>query len=522
MTNSGPRRGRRLATTFLISGLALAGCSAPGSEVAGASDNSLAIAMAQAVDTADTHNTTAISTEAVMVNLQSYLIKRDREGALEPDLATTYERTDDTTWRFVIHEGVQFHNGEPLTAEDVKFSLERVALDNTLVQHVNYRTIQEVRVVDDTTFDIVTTGPDPALPYRLAREGAGIFPMDYVTAEGWDGYERHPVGSGPFQFDAWVKGDSITLKKFDGYFGGDVTDWDTVEFRTISEPSTRIGELLAGSVDIVDQIPVVDRARVEDSGTTHIVDTGTTTVRMLYVNQNEQFATSDPRVAQAIDYAIDKEQLAQIFTDGRATPTRTRVVPGAFGHEPSLYNTSRFDPVKSRELLREAGYEDGELTITLTSSQGRTAADSDTAQTLQGMLEAVGINVELELLEASSYVETRNTGQNKELLFTGWNNTLFDASLPLSHFRSDYAPATFGYNNPEVDRLLDAAAVNMNEEERARQYQEVQKIVAEELPYIYLYQDVAVYGAANSIDFEPRLDDMYRVVDIKSAAAEAE
>lgn len=510
-----PRRTHLAAATLLVTGLATAACSAPGAGADASEDNSLVIAMAQDIDTADTHNTTAISTEAVMVNLQSYLLKRDEQGTPQPHLATSFESTDDFTWRFELRDGVTFHNGEPLTADDVKFTLERVALDNTLIQHTNYKTIQEVRVIDDTTFDIITNVPDPALPYRLAREGAGIFPQDYITEQGWDAYEQHPIGSGPYEFVEWVKGDHFTLQRYEDYFEGADSDWETVEFRTVSEPSTRIGELLAGSVDIADQIPVVDRDRVESNDGTHLVSSDSTTVRMLYVNQNDQFKTSDPRVVQAIDYAIDNEQLSEIFTGGMATPVRSRVVPGAFGHEPSLYDTYRYDPAKARELLQEAGYGDGELEITLTSSQGRTAGDADTAQTIQGMLEAVGIKVNIELLEASTYVDTRTTGKNKELLFTGWNNTLFDASLPLSHFRSTYAPNSFGYNNPEVDRLLDAAAINLNKEERATQYQQVQKIVAEEMPYIYLYQDVAVYGANDSIAFEPRMDDMYYVQDIE-------
>lgn len=476
--------------------------------------DTLVIALSQDVDTLDTHGTTSVATESVMVNLQSYLLKRDDAGTLHPHLAESYEAVNDTTWSFALKDNILFHNGDPLTAEDVKFSLERVALDNKLVQHSNFKTIKEVKIIDPLHFEIVTDGPDPALPYRLAREAAGIFPKTYIEENGWDVFQQHPVGSGPYEFVDWLKGDRMTLKKFDGYFAGDVSEWDTVVFRTIIETSTRVAELLTGGVQVANSIPPIDFDRVNNNEGTSVVKSDTTSVRMLYVNQNEGFKTSDPRVVQAIDYAIDNQVLSDIFANGEGKPTRTRPVPGTFGFEESLHNTYRYDQERARELLSEAGY-DNNLEITLTSSQGRSYADSDTAQVIAGMLEEVGIKVNLQLLEASNYVTTRTNGDNKELLFTGWNNTLFDASHALGHFHSTYHPKAFGYSNPRVDELLDLAAVNMNPEERAAQYKEVQQIVAEEMPYIYLYQDVNFMGVSDEVKYMPRIDQMFYVEEIK-------
>ncbi|MFS0728246.1 ABC transporter substrate-binding protein [Paenibacillus sp. 1P07SE] len=480
-----------------------------------AGSGTLVIALSQDIDTLDTHGTTAISTESVMVNLQSYLLKRDNEGTLHPHLAESYEALDDTTWSFTLRDNILFHNGDPLTAEDVKFSLERVAHDNKLVQHANFKSILEVNVLDPLNFEIITDGPDPALPYRLAREAAGIFPKNYIEENGWDAFQQHPVGSGPYEFVEWLKGDRMTMKKFDDYFEGDVSEWDTVVFRTIMETSTRVAELMTGGVHVASSIPPTDLDRVNNNDGTSVIKSDTTTVRMLYVNQNEQFKTSDPRVVQAIDYAIDNQVLSDIFANGEGTPTRTRPVPGTFGFDESLYDTYRYDPERARELLAEAGYNNN-LEITLTSSQGRSYADSDTAQVIAGMLEEVGIKVNLDLLEASNYVSVRTNGENKELLFTGWNNTLFDASHALGHFHSTYQPAAFGYSNPRVDELLDAAAVNMDPDSRAEQYKEIQQIVAEEMPYIYLYQDVSFMGMSDSLDYEPRIDQMFHVDEIKS------
>ncbi|WP_199613878.1 ABC transporter substrate-binding protein [Paenibacillus alkalitolerans] len=489
------------------------GTAAQGTEA----EKALTFALSQDVDTFDTHNTTAISTEAVMVNLQSYLLKRDHDSKVQPHLVESYEKTDDVTWSFTLRDNITFHNGDPLTAEDVKFSLERVALDNKLVQHQNYKTIKEVEIIDDTHFNIITNGPDPVLPYRIAREGSGIFPKKYIEEAGWEGYMKHPVGSGPYQFVEWSKGDRLVLSKYDNYFAGDVTEWDTVIFRTIIENSTRIGEALTGGVDIAANIPPTDLERVENNDGTTVIPNDTTTVMMLMVNQNPEFKTSDPKVREAIDYAIDNMALIEKYTDGSAAPTRTRIVPGVPGFEESLYNTHRFDPERAKQLLAEAGYTDSNpLEITYTASQGRTYADSEMAQMIAGMLEAAGIKVKLQLLEASQYVDVRTNGKNAELLQTGWNNTMFDPSLALIHFHSTYNPKGFGYNNPTVDDLLDKAAVNMNPEERAEQYKKVQLIAAEELPYIYLFRSNEYYSVSDAIDYKPRVDSMFYVEEIKS------
>mgnify|MGYP001305475745 CR=1 FL=1 len=488
-----------------------------GSEQTTASgDKELQIALTFDMDTPDTHNSTSVSTESVMVNVQDYLLRRDNQAQLQPDLAENYENIDDYTWAFKLKEGVTFHNGDPLTSADVKFSLERVATDSTLQQYANYKTIKEVKIIDDYNFQIITNEPDPALPYRIAREGSGIFPKKYIEEQGWDAFLKKPIGTGPYEWVEWRKDDRVILKKYDNYFGGDVTDWDTVVFRTIAEASTRIGELLTGGIDIASSIPVTDWSRIEKNDGTSVVEAETTVMSMIMVNQNEGFATSNPKVREAIDYAIDNQALVDKFTNGIAVPSRTRVVPGVLGFEESLYNTFRYDPEKAKQLLKEAGY-DNNLEITFGTLQGTSIySNSEMAQLIAGMLEAVGIKVNLKVHERSEYIDTRNNGKNQELLLVGWNNLLFDASLAVNHFHSTYNPAGFGYNNPRVDELIEKAAVNMNPEERAEQYKEIQKIVAEELPYIYNYQFKDAYGASDALAYTPRVDQMFIVQEIKA------
>lgn len=157
----------------------------------------------------DIHDHSNTGTEAIHVNLFSYLVKNDVEnGEILPDLATDWELIDDETWEFTLREDATFHNGDSVTAEDVKFTLERVSSDETLQEYENYRQIEEVEVIDDYTFQIHTNGPQPAMLNRISRLGSGILPKDYIEENDWDHFLREPVGSGPINLCSgrWMTG----------------------------------------------------------------------------------------------------------------------------------------------------------------------------------------------------------------------------------------------------------------------------------------------------------------------------
>src|SRR5699024_10572793 len=145
---------------------------------------------------------------------------------IEPELVDTYENIDDLTWEFTLHEGVKFHNGDDLTAEDVKFTLERVGNDDTLREHFHYNQIEEVEVIDDYHFKIKTYEPEPILLNRLSRIGSGILPKDYIEEHDWDHFYQNPIGSGPFKFVEWNRDSEIVFEVFEDYYEGKVEDWD--------------------------------------------------------------------------------------------------------------------------------------------------------------------------------------------------------------------------------------------------------------------------------------------------------
>lgn len=514
-----------------ISALVLAGCSSsttsegtdgnessqgnePTAPTAPTEENrTLTIAMGTDIVSFDIHDHNNTSTEAVHINMFNYLFKRDASQEIQPDLVESYELVDETTWEFKLKEGVTFHNGDPLTSEDVKFTLERVAKDSGLREHPNYKQILEVKVIDELNFQILTDGPQPTMINRLARLGSGMLPKKYIEENGWEHFLKQPIGTGPFQFAEWVRDDRVVLEPYDNYFEGKNEEWDQLVFRVIPESSTRVGELLTGGVDIATNMPPNEWERINSNGGTEVISAESNRVLMLVVRQTEGTVTSDPRVREAIDLAINDEALTEFVLGGAGVPTRTRVTPGNAGANPDLFNTYVYDVERAKELLTEAGYPDG-LDLTFTSPHGRYLQDREVSEMIAGMLAEVGIRANLEFVEWSSFVEMRNSKTNKELYLIGFGNSLFDADLAVDLYRSERAEGEIDYKNEEVDQLIAAARINMNPEERSKQYQRIQEIAAEERPHIHLYQEKSNYGVSDRLNFAPRKDEMLFVPDI--------
>ena len=466
----------------------------------------LTIASGNDIVSFDIHNHNNTSTEAVHVNMFDYLVRQDKNQKIQPDLAKSWEKVNDTTWRFKLRDDVKFHNGDPFTAADVKFTLERVAKDQKLLEYGNYKQIKEVKVVDDHTVDIITDGPQPILLNRLSRIGSGMLPSKYINEKGWDEFLKNPVGTGPYKFKEWKRDDRLILVKNDSYFG-EKPKWDELVFRSIPEDATRVSELLTGGVDLAVNIPPTDLDRIKNNKGTSVAQSPTQRVMQLSVRTTAGTPTSNPKVREAIDLAIDKKAIVDNILGGGGTPTRTRVTPGNFGADPDLYGKSLYDPEKAKQLLKEAGYPNG-LEITLSSPSGRYLKDKETAELIQAMLGEVGIKVNLDLLEWSKFNELYRGKKFKDMFMIAYGNSMFDGSLAFDRARSAIAKGETDYNNPEVDKLLEEAETNMNPQEREKQYKQVQQDVAGDRPFIYLFQMKANYGVNDRIQFEPRLDEM--------------
>ncbi|MDQ0209165.1 ABC transporter substrate-binding protein [Alkalicoccobacillus murimartini] len=467
-------------------------------------NNVLTIANPADITTLDPQNNSVITTSAVLVNIYNKLVKRDESGEIIADLATDWEPIDDQTWEFNLQPDVTFQNGDAFTAEDVKFSLERVAKDDSLQQYSTFNIIDSVEVIDDSTVRIHTNEPDPQLLSRLAIAGASILPAAYFEEVGSDEFFQDPVGTGPYELNNWNRDEQVELVKFEDYFEGE-PNWDTVHFNVVPEDSTRVSELLTDGTDIAFNIPTADFDRIDDNDGTHVAVEPIQRVIQLWLSTEDGAATADPAVREAIDLAINNQVIIDEILNGAGTATRTQISPGNFGADESLYDTFEYDQERARELLAEAGYEDG-VTVEISVNNYYT----EMAQVMEGMLADVGITADIELVEQSQFAERLFNEELREGVFVGWGNDMFDGST-LELFRESNVTS---YDNPEVDSLLDAAATNMNEEERAEQFKEIQQILAEDRGVVYLFQLQGRYGVSDRIDYTPRLDELYYVDDI--------
>jgi len=453
------------------------------------------------------HNQTAV--EAVLVNLFDYLVFRSASGAFEPALATSWEWIGDTAMRFTLREGVLWHDGSSFSADDVKYSLERVARDTTLREHGNYMQIREVEVVSPFEVIVHTHQPEPVLLSRLSRIGSAIVPSAYLERVGWDGFQAAPIGTGPFRFVEWRRDERLVLEAFDDHWRGRPA-YDRLVHRVIPEDSTRVAELLTGGVQVATNIPSQDAERVAAAANVRVEPWPTPRVMLYLMNTDASVATGDPRVRAAIDYAIDDRLLVDTLMGGLGTPVRGRVSPGITAAPQRFYDTYLYDPERAVALLAEAGYGPGELTIKVQGPAGRYPNDADIVEFTAVMLEAVGIRAEIEVLEWSAYLgRVWNANAVEHMGLIGLGNSLFDAALAYTLLFCDgvYSGKT-NWCDPDFDALLEEALVELDEARRAALYDVIYQRMADERVMLFLFQADNLAGVSESVAWTPRADEL--------------
>lgn len=474
----------------------------------------LTISVGPDLMTWDIHNHMTTTTETIHVHVFDYLFMRDAKGEIQPHLAKSYKQIDPLTIEIELNEGIKFHNGDELTAEDVKFTFDRVISDETLRSYNDYKTIKEVKVISPTVVQFVTNEPDPMFLSRISRQASGILPKKYIEEVGMEEFLKKPVGSGPYTFKEWKKDDRVVLVKNENYFKEVANEWDEIVFKAIPEDSTRVAELLTKSVDIISNVSPNDWKRIEDNEYTKVINGISNRTYMLFLRTQKEWPTHDVRVRQAIDYAIDKQAIVDSVLNGGATVSLTRVNKGNLGVDESLIGQSHYDPEKAKQLLKEAGFEKG-LEIELSGPTGRYLKDREVLQLVAGMLEEVGIKTNMNLLKWGPFVELREQQKHKDGYLIALGSSFFDAGQSLDYYGTERSESINGYSNEKIDQLLTEAAESMDENKRIENYKEIQKMVIDEVPLIPLFQVDQFYGVAESIVFEPRLDELLYAPEIE-------
>lgn len=440
------------------------------------------------------------------------LFRRADDMSLIPEIVTDYEIVDDTTWKMSIRDDVLFSNGDGLTSADVKFTIERAATDTSLIENSFWKGVESVEVIDDYSFYIHTFEAKPDLLSLLAKSGGDIMPSKYIEEVGMDEYIKDPVMAGQYKLKEWIPSDHYTLIRNENYYG-EPGIWDEIIFRPLPESSTRVSELLTGGVDIIDNVPPNEWDRINESGDNSIVAGDTSRILLLNIRCTEGSVTADSRVREAIELAIDKDMICNELLQGAGTPTRTRVGSGVTGFNWDLFgseNANLYDPERAKELLAEAGYPNGGCPITYTAGKGKTLMDSEIAQMCAAMLTEVGFDVNLEIVDGNVLSDIWSSKTNEEIIQIALSDSQYDAAYPLIHYGDkDRVAGLTDYDSKECQELYQAALVNMDLEERARQMEEIQTIAAEDRPHVCLWQMSNLFGVSNEINFTPRMDDFY-------------
>ena len=521
------RNALALCLAVLMMATMLAGCSggassstpasASASAASGTSSNdstTLTLAINADILTTDPQALNNGTTTSVLYNVFSNLVKYDDAGEIVMDLAESYELLEDqVTWEFKIREDAVFHDGTPVTAEDVARSLTRVMTDESSSDYMNFSPLAEAVAVDDYTVHVVSDDPYPIMLQLLCKGGAAVLPKAYFEENGEEAWLANPIGSGPYQLTEYVKDDHVTLVPFADYYGEQNPDWEEVIFRVVPESSTRVGELIAGNVDAVNMVIPTEWERVNGNEGTAVVNGPSTRVYQLAL-KTDKGPTADLRVRQAIDLAIDDQTIVDTILQGAGTPMLTRVPSGVNGCNEDLVGKYNYDPERAKELLAEAGYPDG-FSMKIEAPTGRYTMDAEISQAIVAMLSQVGITVDLQLLESSAYSNVFSAHSAEDGFMTCFGLGFFDASYGMIGYFGVNTSGESNWNNQEYIDMYYEAEFNMNEEERTQLFQEMQQMVADEVPYAIICQIDNSYGVKDSITMTPRLDDVWNLSTIR-------
>jgi peptide/nickel transport system substrate-binding protein len=449
------------------------------------------------------------SSYTVYRNIFDNLLRRDSKTLeIIPWVAESWEQTSPTAWEFVIREGIQFHNGEPLQASDVVFSLERI-LDPAFgsPQFANFSTIKEVET-DGSVVTITTHEPSPTLLTQLVN--LSVVPESYVKEHGNDHFNLNPVGSGAYILEKWDRGNEIVLNANPDYWKGEPSIKKVV-FRAVPNAASRIADLQSGLADIVFPISPDDVQNIEQNPDLKVLSTPTERVTYLAFNVLGDTPTKSEEVRKAIAYGVNYEEMMSALLGGYGDKVNSVLTPFSFGYIESIEGYE-YNPEKAKELLNQAGYSDG-LTLDFATSP---AYDQRVIQAVQGDLSKIGIEVNIVNTDHATYLqniqsENRNWGS---IRMGNWSCACLDADgtiYPLFRTGSVWS----SYSNEDFDKAVDAARTTTDESERLAAYENGFKILHDEVPGIGLWQLHQLYGASKNLNWKPDAQESFFVQDME-------
>ena len=445
--------------------------------------NTVIVGISQDLDSLDPHNAEYAGTREVLFNIFEGLVKATPEGEIEPAVASDYKIADDAlSITFTLRDGITFHDGSAVTAEDVKYSVERYA--DIQGAESAFSNIKDIVIADDKTIVVNLNEPSTEFVYELT---CAILPQANEA-----NFATNPIGTGPFKFVSFAPGEGLVVEKYDGYWKEGFPYLDGVTFQIVTDAKMAVTYLNAGTIDIYQYLTADQAATVNENF--NILEGSVNYVQGMFLN-NAVAPFNDVRVRQAIYYAVDRDMINEMIFGGKSHIIGTNMIPAATKYyNADTETTYTHDIAKAKELLKEAGYENGfEFTITIPNNY---APHESTANIIIDNLAEVGITAKMNLVDFNTWFDEAFVGRNYEATVVAVDGRL----APSTFFSKNVSTASnnfTNYNNPEFDKVYAQATAEVDPDKKVAYYKQLQQILADDAASIYV-QDPSNLVAVNA------------------------
>lgn len=427
-------------------------------------------------DSLDPHQTVAAGTREVLFNIFEGLVKPNSDGEMIPAVAEKYTLSEDgTTYTFTLREGVKFHNGQTVTAEDVVYSINRCAAvpegqEKSLV--AAFSAVKSVEALDEKTVAVTIAQRDLEF---ISYMTAAIIPADY------ENQDTAPVGTGPFRFVSRTPQQDFVMERFEDYWGAPA--WlDKVTYKICENADALVMNLNGGSIDLCAHLTSAQASQLNQNF--QVLEGTMNLVQAIYLN-NQAKPFDNQLVRQALCYAIDRQGIMDMVADGHGTAVGSSIYP-AFAKYflPELVDKYPHDVAKAKELLAQAGYPDGfDMTISVPNNY---QPHMDTAEVVAEQLREAGINVTIQPVEWSTWLDTIYNGRQFQATVVGVDAANMTARAMLERFTSDYGKNFINYNNPAYDALFQQAINAQDEATQTDLYKQMEAMLADTAANVYI------------------------------------
>jgi len=489
----------------------------------------LTVGLGTDVTSTDPHYHNLTPNNNVAAHIYGYLVDRNEKSQPIPGLATEWKAVDPTTWEFKLRKGVKFHDGSDFTAADVVASIERVPkVPNSPSPFTAYtKQIKKIEVVDPYTIRFTTAQPYPLMPSDLTQ--IAIISKQFANANTEDfNSGKAAIGTGPYKLVKFTKGDRIALARNDAWWGGR-SPWDHVTLRILTQDASRVAALLAGDVQVIENVPTADVARLKGDRKLGIYRGVSDRLMYVHLDSNRDITPTvtgkdgkaldrnplkDPRVRKALSKMINRPAIVEHVMEGEAIPAGQLVPDFLFGATKNL-KVEPFDPEGAKKLLAEAGYPEG-FEVTLHATNNRYVNDAKIAQAIAQMWTRAGVPTKVVAMPSATFFP-QATELKFSVLQAGWSTGTGESSSSLKALlmtfnkEKGFGTANRGrYSNSKVDALTEDALQTVDDVKREAYLQRAAELAIGDTGLIPLHFQISLWATRDGITYTPRVDEQTR------------